>query len=138
MESSGDKQDVFEPVSREVDAVARRFVDACFAVHSALGPGLLESVYEACLEHELQKRGMQIQRQVEFPVLYRGLHIDAGLKIDLLVENCIVIELKAVEGILPVHKAQLMTYLKLTGHRLGFLINFNVPLIHQGISRFVK
>ncbi len=138
MGDSGEKQEDFVPVSAEVDAVARRVVDACFSVHSALGPGLLESVYEACLEHELQKRGIKVQRQVKFPVLYRGMHIDAGLQIDLLVEDCIVVELKAVEGILPVHKAQLMTYLKLTGHRLGFLINFNVPLIRQGINRFVK
>ena len=118
-----------------MDRVARIVVDAAYSVHSKLGPGLLESVYEICLVHELSKRGVTFQRQVHLPIDYDGVRIDAGLRLDLVVENCVIVELKAVEALLPVHHAQVMTYLKLTGHRLGLLINFNVPLIKDGIQR---
>lgn len=124
-----------EAISKEVDDVARVVVDSAFKVHTTLGPGLLESVYEVCLERELSKRGLKTERQISLPVIYDGENLDAGLRLDLLIEDCLVIELKAVEAILPVHKAQLLTYLKLTGHRLGLLINFNVPLIKDGIKR---
>jgi GxxExxY protein len=119
----------------DVNALARIAVDAAFRVHSTLGPGLLERVYEACLVHELRKRGLVADTQVELPVVYDGVQIDAGMRIDVLVAKQLVIELKAVETILPVHKAQVLTYLKLTGHRLGLLMNFNVPLIKDGIER---
>ena len=110
-------------------------MDAAFAVHSKLGPGLLESVYEVCLVHELKKRGLVVERQIPLPIEYDGIRLDAGLRLDLLVESCVIVELKAVESLLPVHKAQILTYLKLTGHRLGILINFHVSLIRDGIKR---
>ena len=112
-------------------------MDAAYTVHRALGPGLLESVYEVCLAHELTRRGHKVERQVSLPVVYDSVRLDAGLRLDLLVENSVVIEVKAVEALLPVHQAQLLTYLKLTGHRLGLLLNFNVPVIKDGIRRMV-
>ena len=127
----------FEPVSRALDDLARQVVDAAFKVHSTLGPGLLESVYEICLAHELRKRGLKIQPQVAFPIFYDGVRLDAGLRIDLLVEDELVVELKAAETMLPLFEAQLLTYLKLTQKRLGLLINFNVPKIKEGIRRIV-
>ncbi len=120
---------------KELDRVARAVVDAAYRVHSALGPGLLESVYEVCLAHEIRQRGLSVDRQVSLPVKYDGIEVDAGLRLDLLVESSIVVEVKAVEELLPVHSAQVLTYLKLTGCRLGFLVNFNVPLIKNGIKR---
>ncbi len=94
-------------------------------------------MYEACLVHELAKRGLKVDRQVQLPVVYDGLRLDAGLRLDLVVEDCLVVELKAVEALLPVHQAQVLTYLKLSGHRLGLLINFNVPVIRNGIRRLI-
>lgn len=126
-----------EPIGDEVNQIAKHIVDAAFTVHSTLGPGLLESVYEACLVHELRKRGRTVATQVELPVRYDNIRLEVGFRIDLLVEQQVIVELKAVEAILPVHKAQLLTYLKLSGYRLGLLINFNVPLIKDGIQRLV-
>ena len=124
-----------EPIPKETDEVASKIVDAAFAVHTALGPGLLESVYEVYLLHELNKRGLKAERQVLLPVVYDNLRLDAGFRLDLVVEERVVVELKAVEALLPVHKAQVLTYLKLSGHRLGILVNFNSPLMKQGIRR---
>ncbi len=124
-----------EALPRETDRIAAQIVDAAFKVHSTLGPGLLESVYEICLTYELQKRGLKVERQVALPVVYDGERLDAGLRLDLLVENRVIVEIKAVEKMIPVFQAQLLTYLKLTGKRLGLIINFNVPLIKQGIKR---
>ena len=104
-------------------------------MYRALGPGLLESVCEVCLLHELNKRGLKAERQVLLPVVYDNLRLDAGLRLDLVVERRVVVELKTVEVLLPVHKAQLLTYLKLSGHRLGLLVNFNSALIKQGMQR---
>ncbi len=104
-------------------------------MHTTLGPGLLESVYEVCLLHELQKRGLKAERPVLRPVVYDGLRLDSGLRLDLFVENRVVVELKAVGMLLPVHKAPMVTYLKLSSHRLGLLINFNSVLIKDGIPR---
>jgi GxxExxY protein len=112
-------------------------VGAAFRVHAELGPGLLEGVYEVCLAHELTKRGFFVERQVALPVFYGGVKIEAGLRLDLLVENRLIVEVKAVENFHPVHKAQVLTYLKLTGRPLGLLINFNVPLIKDGIKRII-
>ncbi|MGE9292013.1 MAG: GxxExxY protein [Puniceicoccales bacterium] len=106
-------------------------------MHSTLGPGLLESVYEACLIHELRKRDLRVEFQVAIPVIYEGIKLDAGLRLDLWVERQVIVELKAVENILPVHKAQMLTYLKLTGCQLGLIINFNTPLIKHGIQRVI-
>ncbi len=128
---------VFVPVSPDLDRLAKVVVDAAFKVHSTLGPGLLESVYEICLAHELKKRGLKIQTQIAFPVIYDDLRLDTGLRIDLLVEDQLVVELKAVETMLLLFEAQLLTYLKLTNRRLGLLINFNVPKIKDGIKRIV-
>ena len=113
-------------------------VDAAFKVHSLLGPGLLESAYEACLKHELLKRGLKVASQILLPVEYDGVAIDAGYRIDLLVEDTVVIELKAVEKIVPIHEAQLLTYLKLSGKKLGLLLNFNVLHMKDGIKRIVN
>ncbi|HMJ88779.1 MAG TPA: GxxExxY protein [Candidatus Acidoferrum sp.] len=124
-------------ISAELNAVVRAVVDGAFRVHSQLGPGLLESVYETCLVHELHKRGLHVERQLALPVLYDGLKVDAGLRLDLLVEGEIVVELKAAEVHHPVYEAQLLTYLKLSSKRLGFLINFNVPKIRDGIKRMI-
>ncbi|MBX9699362.1 MAG: GxxExxY protein [Acetobacteraceae bacterium] len=120
-----------------VDDVARQVVDAALAVHRALGPGLLESIYEQCLARELEMRGVPHARQVAVPVRYRGLELEGGFRIDLLVGGVVVVEVKAVEQLLPIHEAQLLTYLKLTNLRVGLLINFNVPLLKHGIRRLI-
>ena len=124
--------------SADTDLIARQIVDSAFAVHSTLGPGLLESVYEQCLAAELIARGVTVLRQVTVPLVYRDTQIDAGFRIDLLVGGSVVVEVKAAERTLPVHEAQLLTYLKLSGYRLGFLINFNVSLIKDGIKRRIR
>ena len=127
----------FEKIPEETERIAKQVVDAAFAVHKALGPGLLESVYEVCLCHELGKRGVPFRNQVALPVVYDGITLDAGLRFDVLAGESVIAELKAVEKHNPLFEAQLLTYLKLTGHRLGLLINFNVPLIRDGIKRIV-
>ena len=124
-----------DKIPERTDEVAKEIVDSAFRVHRQLGPGLLESVYETCLAHELAKRGLEVRRQVKFPVLYDGEQLDAGLRLDLLVEDVVIVEIKAVEHHKPLFDAQILTYLKLTRKRLGLLINFNVPLIKNGIKR---
>lgn len=130
-------KELYEKVDLEVEETAKKVVDAAYKLHTTLGPGLLESVYEAFLCHELKLRGLQVEKQVALPLTYEGMTLDAGLRLDLLVEKRLVVELKAVETLLKVHEAQLKTYLKLSGHSLGLLINFNVPLIKDGIERVV-
>jgi GxxExxY protein len=127
----------FAPIPAVAEQAAKAVVDAAYRVHSALGPGLLEAVYEVCLCHELRKQEIPFQSQLVLPVFYDGIMLDAGLRLDLLLDDCLVVELKAVEKTLPIHEAQLLTYLKLTDKRLGLLINFNVPLIKDGIKRMV-
>ena len=127
----------FAPTSDEEERAARAIVDAAFTVHKSLGPGLLENVYEVCFCHELAKRGLSYDRQVVVPIVYDDITFDEGLRLDVLVEGLIICELKAVEMMHPVFTAQLLTYLKLAEKRLGFLINFNVPLIKQGIKRVI-
>ena len=117
---------------------AKQIVDAALAVHRALGPGLLESVYETALFHELVKRGLKVSRQVPVTFDYDGNRYDEGFRIDLLVADCVIVELKSVEVIHPVHKKQLLTYLRLSGKRLGLLINFNSVLLKNGITRIVN
>lgn len=126
-----------ERISDAVEAVAREVVDSAFKVHRSLGPGLLESVYETCLHHELTKRGISCVRQVPVNIIYDDIEIEAGLRIDLLIDNSIIVELKAVEETKPLFEAQLLTYLKLSNKRLGFLINFNTVLFKQGLKRMV-
>jgi GxxExxY protein len=127
---------MLEP-SPEHDLAARQVVDAAFAVHTAPGPGLLESVYEQCLAYELEARDVPFQRQVALPVQYRGKRIDAGFRMDMVAGGLVMVEIKAVEKALPIHEAQLATYLKFSGRRIGLLINFNVVLIKYGIKRRV-
>jgi GxxExxY protein len=127
----------FKPVSEKEDKVAKQIVDAAYAVHKNLGPGLLENIYEVCFCHELSKHGIKYQRQVAIPLIYDGIKFDEGLRLDVLVEDLVICELKAVDVILPVYRAQLISYLKLTNRRLGFLINFHVPLIKDGIQRLI-
>ena len=124
-------------LSEREEQIGRAIVEAAYAVHSALGPGLLESIYEVCFCHELSKRGLSYCRQVMVPVTYDSITFDEGFRVDVLVEEAVICELKAVEVMHPVFMAQLLTYLKLTGKRLGFLINFNVPVIKQGIKRVI-
>ena len=118
--------------------IGKEIVDCAFKVHKALGPGLLESTYEACLLHELRSRGLVAESQKELPVVYKDVRLESGYRIDLLVEQKVIIEIKSVEKLNDVHLAQILTYLKLSGCKLGFLINFNVALIKNGIKRVVK
>jgi GxxExxY protein len=118
-----------------VDAIARTIVDAGFSVHKMLGPGLLESAYEHCLAHELSGRGLTTQRQVVLPINYKGTKLDAGYRLDLLVERTVIVEVKAVEALTRLHEAQVLTYLRLAGCRLGLLMNFNVALFKNGVRR---
>jgi GxxExxY protein len=127
----------FEATPPEVERLAAETVDSAFKVHSALGPGLIESVYRVCLAHELRRRGLKIETELVIPIVYEGLQLDADLRIDLLIEGKLIVELKAVVRMEPVFEAQLLTYLKLTNRRLGLLINFNVPLIKNGIKRVI-
>ena len=127
----------FGVLSKKEETIAEKIVDAAFTVHKILGPGLLERVYEVCFCHELSKRGLYNQRQVKLPITYDGMIFDEGLRLDVLVEDLIICELKAVDEMNPVWKAQILSHLKLTGKRLGFLINFNVPLIKAGIDRII-
>ena len=122
----------------EIDQVTGAVVDAAIKVHSALGPGLLESVYEKCLTHDLQKRGLVVRPQVWLPVIYDEVVVEGGYKIDLLVEDAVIVELKVVEKLLDIHKAQLLSYLKLADKRVGLLINFNVVHLRDGIRRIVN
>ncbi len=123
------------PIPEETEKLAKTIIDAAYKVHSTLGPGLLESVYEKCLIYELKVRGIKFWEQVDIPIIYGGLNIDAGLRIDIMVEDAVVVEIKATEQHHPLYEAQLLTYLKPTKKRLGLLINFNVPVIRQGIKR---
>jgi GxxExxY protein len=121
-----------------LDRLAKEAVDSAVAVHMALGPGLLESTYEACLAYEMKKRGLSIATQVGLPVVYDRQKLDIGYRIDILIAGGLILEVKAVEGIAPVHKAQLLSYLKLSGCRLGLLFNFNVVRMKDGIVRMVN
>jgi len=122
----------------DIEEVARQIVDAAIKVHRALGPGLLESAYQHCLAYELRKRGLRVDCEVTLPIVYDGQQIDAGYRIDMLVEDAVIIENKTVEQLLPIHQAQLLTYLKLRDCRLGFLLNWNVTLMKHGIKRMVN
>lgn len=127
----------FKPISEKEEFIAKRIVDAAYQVHRKLGPGLLEKIYEVCFCYELSKNGLKNRRQVNIPIVYDEITFDEGLRIDVLVEELIICEIKSVEGMNPVWEAQILSYLKLTGKRLGFIINFNVPLIKDGIKRII-
>lgn len=122
----------------EINEITGLIVDAAMKVHTTLGPGLLESVYESCLKHELVKRGLQVESQIWMPVIYDGVEIEGGYRVDLFVENEVIVELKVVEQLLELHKAQLLSYLRLSNKQVGLLINFNVAHLRHGIRRLVN
>jgi GxxExxY protein len=126
-----------EPIPSALNEISGQIVDAAFAVHRELGPGLLESVYETCLCHELKLRNIPFRSQVSLPVRYKDLHLENGLRLDLVVADLVVVELKSVQRIEAVFEAQLLSYLKLSGFRVGLLINFNAPILKEGIFRFI-
>ncbi len=121
----------------EINQITERIIGAAITVHRELGPGLLESSYEACLEYELLAGGLAVQRQCPVPLVYRGLRLDCGYRLDLLVEGQVVVEIKAAEKVEPIHTAQVLTYLKLSGTQVGLLINFNVRRLMDGLNRLV-
>lgn len=127
----------YKPISQREEIIAKDIVDAAYRVDKALGPGLLEKVYEACFCHELSKKGLKCQRQIEVPIVYDGITFREGLRLDVLVENLIICELKAVDNVNVVWEAQVLSYLRLSKKRLGFLINFNVKYIKDGIKRII-
>lgn len=124
--------------SPEIEHIGKIIVNSAFKVHKELGPGLLEKVYEICLAHEISKTGIEVLRQIDIPIVYDGITFEEGLRLDLLVGNEVIVEIKAIELINPVWQAQIISHLKLTGRQLGYLINFNVPLIKNGIQRFIS
>lgn len=123
---------------RSTDQITEKIIGSAIAVHKALGPGLLESAYEECLCFELAEAGLEFKRQVALPVVYKGVKLDCGYRMDVVVEESVIIEIKAVERIVPVHEAQLLSYLKLTGIKVGLLLNFHVPVLRSGIKRIVN
>ena len=125
-------------ITERTEAIAKIVVNSAFKVHKELGPGLLERVYEVCLAHEISKAGLAVKRQIDIPIVYDGIEFSEGLRLDLLVEDSIIIEVKAVEQVNSVWEAQIISHLKLLNKDLGFLINFNVPLIKSGIRRFIN
>jgi GxxExxY protein len=126
-----------EPFDRAREGLTELVIGAAIEVHRHLGPGLLESAYETCLAHELRLAGMRVARQVEIPITYKGIRLEPGYRMDLVVHDGVVVEVKAVERLLPVHEAQLLTYLRLSGHAVGLLINFQVAQLRDGIRRFM-
>jgi len=122
----------------QLNNISRSITGAAIQVHRVLGPGLLESAYEACLAFELRKRGLKVEQQKPLPLIYEGVKLDCGYRIDLLAEGCVVVEIKSVDAVAPIHKAQVMSYLKLSGCKLALLMNFNVLMLKDGIRRFVN
>jgi GxxExxY protein len=125
-------------LSERTEEIGKIIVNAAFKVHKQLGPGLLERVYEVCLAYEIAKAGLDVKRQVDIPIFYDGIEFNEGLRLDLLIEDSVIIEIKEVEQINPVWEAQIISQLKLLNKDLGYLINFNVPLIKSGIRRFIN
>ncbi|HEX7286485.1 MAG TPA: GxxExxY protein [Candidatus Angelobacter sp.] len=135
MDDLGDKRDA--GVGLRYEGLTEQILGAAIEVHKEIGPGLMESIYEECLCHELHLRGLAFKRQLIVPVTYKGVNLNCGHRLDLLVEDTVILELKAVERILPVHEAQLLTYLRLLKKPVGFILNFNVPVLRAGIVRRV-
>lgn len=125
-------------ITARTEEIAKIIVNSAYKVHKELGPGLLEKVYEVCLAHEISKAGLVVKRQIDLPIIYDGLEFNEGLRLDLLVEDTVIVEIKAVELVNPVWQAQIISHLKMLNKDLGFLINFNVPLIKSGIKRFIN
>lgn len=122
----------------EIEDIASKIIASSMKVHTALGPGLLESAYQKCMEYELRKEGLNVECEVSFPVIYEKVKIDAGYRIDMIVDGSVIIENKTVEKLLPIHEAQLLTYLKMKNCKIGFLLNWNVPRMKDGIKRMVN
>ncbi len=122
----------------EINEITERIIEFAIKVHRVLGPGMLESTYEACLVHELRKSGLQVRDQVKLPVVYDGIVLEEAYRLDVIVEELVIVEIKSVEKIHPVHEAQLLSYLKLSDKRIGLLINFNVTLLKEGIKRIAN
>lgn len=137
MENPRTKPKLYKPIPLEIEEIGKKVLDAAYTVHSALGPGLLESVYEACLAYEIKKLGLSAETQVPVPVKYQDVFVETGLRLDIWVERKVILELKAVEKMNPLYQAQLITYLKVTGCRLGYLMNFNVQHFRDGFTRKV-
>jgi GxxExxY protein len=127
----------FKPLSDKEETLAKKVVDSAYTVHNKLGPGLLEKVYEICFCHELSKRKIEFKRQIPIPIVYDGIQFDEGLRLDVLIEDKIICELKAIDHMNPVWEARILSHLKLTNKRLGFIINFNVLVMKKGIKRYV-
>jgi GxxExxY protein len=127
----------FSKISEQEEVIGKAIVNAAYKVHKELGPGLLEKVYEVCIAHELRKTRLLVSRQVDIPIQYDGIVFDEGLRLDILVEQKVIVEIKAVDQVNPVWQAQILSHLRLTGLRLGYLVNFNVPIIKQGIKRII-
>jgi GxxExxY protein len=122
----------------DIEEIAKKIVNAAIKVHTLLGPGLLESAYQKCMEYELKKDGFKVECEVILPIAYEKIKIDAGYRIDMIVEGCVIVEHKTVEKLMPIHEAQLLTYLKMKNCKLGFLLNWNVPRMKDGIKRMVN
>ncbi len=122
----------------EINRITEAVIGAAIQVHREIGPGMLESAYEACLAYELVERGWKIEQQKPVPLVYKGVHLECGYRMDLLVQDQVIVEIKAVDQIMPIHRAQLLSYLKLSGLKVGLLINFNVQLLKSGIERIVN
>ncbi len=129
---------MYSDIPEELNDIGTKIIGAAIEVHKTLGPGLLERIYEVCLCHELKKIGLEVERQKYLPIIYDGIEFDEGLRLDILVENKVIIELKAVDQVNPIWKAQLLSHLKLTNNVLGYIINFNTPLLKNGITRMVN
>jgi GxxExxY protein len=128
---------MFQKISADEDKIGKAVVDAAYIVHKELGPGLLEKVYEVCFCHVMETKGFQVKRQLDIPIIFDGIVFSEGLRLDVMINDLVICELKALENVNPVWEAQLLSHLKLTNKRLGYLINFNVPLIKEGIKRMV-
>lgn len=137
MENPRMKPNLYKPIPLDIEEIGKKALDAAYTVHSALGPGLLESVYEACLAYEIRKLGLNAETQVAVPVKYQDVFVETGLRLDIWVERKVILELKAVEKMNTLYEAQLITYLKVTGCRLGYLMNFNVQHFKNGFVRRV-
>jgi len=137
MENRHTKPKLYKPIPLDIKELGKKVLDAAYTVHSALGPGLLESVYEACLAYEIKKLGLNAETQVAVPVKYQDVFVETGLRLDIWVERKVILELKAVEKMNPLYQAQLITYLRVTGCRLSYLMNFNVQHFKDGFKRMV-
>ncbi|HLE91470.1 MAG TPA: GxxExxY protein [Anaerolineales bacterium] len=130
-------QRVFQPIPADVERIGKVVLNAAYKVHTTLGPGLLESVYQASMKHVIEKNGVSVRTDVKLPILFEGVKLESGLQLDMLVEKCVIVELKSVERMNLLYEKQVLTYLRLSRMRLGFLINFNVPYLKDGIKRIV-